>query len=137
MLWITTAHLLFVMAWLAGLFYLPRLFVHYVEGKIAGEDTRRLVIMATKLVGFSFIMGSLACFFGIWLWLGYGFSGHWLQAKLFFVAILLGYHLQCYRYVKQLEQDKIIMNSLFFRAFNEIILLIIIPILILVVMKPF
>ena len=65
MLWIKTAHLLFVMAWLAGLFYLPRLFVHYVEGKSAGEDIRRLVIMATKLVSFSFIMGSLACLFGL------------------------------------------------------------------------
>ena len=77
MLWIKTAHLLFVMAWLAGLFYLPRLFVHYVEGKSADEDVRRLVIMATKLVSFSFVMGSLACLFGLWLWLEYGLSGKW------------------------------------------------------------
>ena len=137
MLWIKTAHLLFVMAWLAGLFYLPRLFVHYVEGKSAGEDIRRLVIMATKLVNFSFIMGSLACLFGLWLWLDYGFGGPWLHAKLIFVIVLLGYHFQCFRYVKQLEKDDIIRNSLFFRIFNEAILLIVVPILILVVMKPF
>ena len=137
MLWIKTAHLLFVMAWLAGLFYLPRLFVHYVEGKSAGEDIRRLVIMATKLVSFSFVMGSLACLFGLWLWLEYGLSGKWLHAKLAFVIALFGYHFQCYRYVKQLEKDNIIRNSLFFRIFNEAILLIVIPILILVVMKPF
>ena len=137
MLWVKTAHLLFVMAWMAGLFYLPRLIVHYVEGKAAGEDTRRLVIMAHKLVLFAAIMGLLASFFGIWLWLGYGLSGHWLNAKLAFVLLLIGYHIQCYRYTKQLERDQIVHNSLFFRIFNESALPIVVPILILVVVKPF
>lgn len=82
-------------------------------------------------------MGSLACLFGLWLWLDYGLGGPWLHAKLIFVIVLFGYHFQCYRYVKQLEKDDIIRNSLFFRIFNEAILLIVVPILILVVMKPF
>ncbi|HAK51202.1 MAG TPA: hypothetical protein DCM54_04770 [Gammaproteobacteria bacterium] len=137
MLWVKTAHLLFVIAWMAGLFYLPRLFVHYVEGKAAGEDTRRLVIMAHKLVLFAAIMGLLASFFGIWLWLGYGLSGQWLNAKLAFVLLLIGYHIQCYRYTRELERDLIVHNSLFFRIFNESALLIVVPILILVVVKPF
>ena len=137
MLWVKTAHLLFVIAWMAGLFYLPRLFVHYVEGKAAGEDSRRLVIMAHKLVLFAAIMGLLASFFGIWLWLGYGLSGQWLNAKLAFVLLLIGYHIQCYRYTRELERDLIVHNSLFFRIFNESALLIVVPILILVVVKPF
>ena len=137
MLWVKTAHILFVIAWVAGLFYLPRLFVHYVEGKAAGEDTRRLVIMAQNLVRFTAIMGLLASIFGSWLWLGYGLSGQWLNAKLVFVVGLIGYHIQCYRYTKQLELDLIAHNSLFFRIFNECALFIVVPILILVVVKPF
>ena len=137
MLWVKTAHILFVIAWMAGLFYLPRLFVHYVEGKAAGEDTRRLVIMAQNLVRFTAIMGLLASIFGSCLWLGYGLSGQWLNAKLVFVVGLIGYHIQCYRYTKQLELDLIAHNSLFFRIFNECALFIVVPILILVVVKPF
>ena len=56
MLWIKVAHVLFVIAWMAGLFYLPRIFVHHQEGLNAGEDVRRLVTMAKKLFGFSSVM---------------------------------------------------------------------------------
>ncbi|MDH5737132.1 MAG: CopD family protein, partial [Gammaproteobacteria bacterium] len=64
MLWIKVFHLLFVTAWMAGLFYLPRIYVHYVEGQQAGEDVRRLVTMADKLFRFSSIMAGLALGFG-------------------------------------------------------------------------
>jgi len=137
MLWIKTAHVLFVMAWMAGIFYLPRIFVHYVEGSQAGEDVRRLVVMARKLCKFSAIMAALACSFGIWLWLAFGFSGHWLMAKLVFVVLLIAYHIQCWRYTCAMEQDDLHHKSLFFRLFNEATLLILIPILILVIVKPF
>ena len=76
MLWIKTAHILFVMAWMAGVFYLPRILVHYVEGKIAGDDITRLVTMAEKLFRFSALMGLIAMILGVWLWLGYGISGN-------------------------------------------------------------
>ena len=82
MLWIKTFHILFVMAWMAGLFYMPRIFVHYVEGKDAGEDVRRLVIMVGKLFRFSTIMALLALGLGLWLWLWYGITGTWLKIKL-------------------------------------------------------
>ena len=52
MLWIKAFHLLFVIAWLAGIFYLPRIFVHYAEGRSRGEDVRRLIVMARRLFGF-------------------------------------------------------------------------------------
>jgi putative membrane protein len=137
MLWIKTFHLLFVMAWMAGLFYLPRILVHYVEGRQAKEDVKRLIIMGQKLFRFSSVMAVLALSLGFWLWLGYGFSGGWLHAKLGFVVLLLAYHGQSYRYIQQMARDETIRTSLFFRIYNELALLIVIPILILVIVKPF
>jgi protoporphyrinogen IX oxidase len=137
MLWIKAAHILFVMAWMAGIFYLPRIFVHYVEGKTQGEDTRRLVVMAEKLFRFSSLMALLAIIPGLWLWLGYNISGDWMLVKLGLVLILIAYQLQCLRYIHQMQAGEIIHSSLFFRFFNESTLIIVIPILIMVVIKPF
>ncbi len=137
MLWVKTAHILFVMSWMAGLFYLPRIMVHYVEGNAANEDTRRLVIMAEKLFRFSTLTAFMAIITGLWLWLGYGISGDWLFIKLGLVLILIAYQAQCFRYIGQMQNDKIIQSSLFFRLFNESALIIVIPILIMVVVKPF
>ena len=137
MLWIKTFHILFVMAWMAGLFYMPRIFVHYVEGKNADEDVRRLVTMGTKLFKFSSLMASIALGLGVWLWLGYGFQGTWLWVKLALVGVLLAYHWQSLRYLRKLQSDSTIPSSLFFRVFNEGALIIVVPILIMVVIKPF
>tara|TARA_R110002072_G_scaffold104099_2_gene228421 strand:- start:2473 stop:2889 length:417 start_codon:yes stop_codon:yes gene_type:complete len=136
MLWIKVFHILFVMAWMAGLFYLPRILVHYVEGKANNEDTRRLVTMGHKLFRFSSIMALLALGFGTWLWLGYGFGGTWLWVKLGLVALLLLYHHQSMRYIRRMQRDEVIQSSLFFRLYNESALIIVIPILIMVVLKP-
>ena len=136
MLWIKVFHILFVMAWMAGLFYLPRILVHYVEGRAAEEDVRRLVIMGTKLFRFSSLMALLAMGFGTYLWLGYGFGGSWLWLKLGFVGLLLMYHHQSMRYVKKMQNDQVIQTSIFFRIYNEAALIIVIPILALVVIKP-
>lgn len=137
MLWLKVLHLLFVTAWMAGLFYLPRIFVHYVEGMQAEEDVRRLVIMGEKLFRFSSLMALLALGFGTWLWLGYGISGNWLHIKFIFVFFLLMYHHQCMRYLRQMTKNEVLPSSLFFRLFNESALIIFIPILILVIVKPF
>ena len=137
MLWVKTTHILFVMAWMAGLFYLPRIFVHFVEADTAGEDTRRLAIMAEKLFRFSTVMAAIALGTGLILWLYYGISGNWLNAKLLLVALLVGYQLQTYSYITDMKLSKLDGTSLFFRIFNEGALLLVIPILILVVVKPF
>ena len=137
LLWVKTAHILFVIAWMAGVFYLPRILVHYVEGKDAGEDTRRLVIMAEKLLKFSSLMAVLAIIPGMILWLGYDISGDWLSVKLVLVILLIGYQFQCFRYIRQMDKDEIIRSSIFFRFFNESALMIVVPILIMVVVKPF
>ena len=137
MLWTKVIHLLFVIAWMAGAFYLPRILVHYVEGQLNGEDTRRLVIMAQKLAKFSSLMMILAIAPGLILWLFYGFQGSWLMAKLGLVGGLMLYQLQSLRYVRQMVRGEVIRTSLFFRFYNEAALLLLVPILILVVMKPF
>ena len=136
MLWFKTFHILFVMSWMAGIFYLPRILVHYVEGKAAGEDTRRLVIMADKLFRFSVVMAVIALTTGLVLWLYYGIAGQWLYAKLVFIALLIAYQYQTLRYIGQMRLDQLDGSSLFFRIFNEGALVLVIPILIFVVVKP-
>lgn len=137
MLWFKIFHILFVMAWMAGLFYLPRILVHYVEGSGAGEDVRRLVTMAEKLFRFSTVMAVIALALGLVLWLYYGITGNWMHAKLAFVGLLLAYHWQSFRYVGKASRNETIHTSLFFRIYNEAALLIVIPIIALVVLKPF
>lgn len=91
-LWVKVFHLLFMMSWMAGIFYLPRIFVHFVEGQAAGQQVDRLAIMASKLWKFMTIMMVLTLITGFWLWLGFGISGGWLHAKLLMVALLIAYH---------------------------------------------
>jgi|TARA_B100000795_G_scaffold268293_1_gene254987 putative membrane protein len=137
MLWIKTFHILFVMAWMAGVFYLPRILVHYVEGKAADEDTRRLVTMGEKLLKFSTMMAVLAIILGLLLWLYYGVTGGWMHAKLLLVGLLVAYQLQTFRYLSQMKRDEVLNTSLFFRLYNEGALILVVPILILVELKPF
>jgi putative membrane protein len=137
MLWVKVFHILAMTSWMAGVFYLPRIFVHFVEGKAAKEDVRRLQIMGNKLYKFSTIMAAFTLILGTWLWLGYGFSGGWLHAKLLFVALLIGYHFNCGKLVKQLQQGALDRSGRYYRLYNELPLLIFVPILILVVVKPF
>jgi putative membrane protein len=125
------------MAWMAGVFYLPRILVHYVEGKAADEDTRRLVTMGEKLLKFSTMMAVLAIILGLLLWLYYGVTGGWMHAKLLLVGLLVAYQLQTFRYLSQMKRDEVLNTSLFFRLYNEGALILVVPILILVELKPF
>ena len=137
MLWIKCFHVLGVMSWMAGIFYLPRIFVHYAEGRAAGEDVRRLVIMAGRLYGFMTVMAVLAMSLGIWLWQGYGISGRWLQVKLLLVMGLIGYHLVCRMFVQRMRAGSALPGGLALRLFNEAALLLVVPILIMAIVKPF
>lgn len=136
-LWIKLLHILTMTSWMAGIFYLPRIYVHYVEGRAAGQDVARLEIMARKLFGFMSVMAVLTLIFGLWLWLGYGFRGGWVHAKLLFVGFLIGYHGWCFAYLKRMQVSQLTQSGRYFRLFNELPLLIFIPILYFVLMKPF
>ena len=137
MLYVKALHLLFIISWMAGIFYLPRIFVHYVEGRAAGEDVRRLKIMARKLYHFTSMMAVFALGTGIWLMVGYGFRGGWLHAKLAMVVLLIAYHISTRVYMKRMQRDEALPSSTVLRWYNELPLVILIAILYLVVVKPF
>ena len=136
MLWIKTFHLLFVISWFAGLFYMPRILVN-----LAMEDNEtsyaRLLLMARKLYRFMTLLAVPALVFGLWLWLGYGISGGWLHAKLVLVVLLIGYHHACGSLLKKFEQKRNTRSHVWFRWFNEVPVLVLFATLILVVLKPF
>ena len=137
MLWLKAIHILFVMSWMAGIFYLPRIFVHFVEGKDAGQDVSRLVIMAKKLYGFMSIMMLIAIVTGIWLWLAYGFGGGWLHVKLLFVALMVVYHFWCQKRMLEMQKGHLDHSGVFYRWMNELPLILLSVILVMVVVKPF
>ena len=136
MLWIKTFHLVFVVSWFAGLFYLPRILVNLaMENNDAARV--RLLLMGRKLYRLMLPLSVLAVAFGLWLWLGYGISGGWLHAKLVLVVLLIGYHHACGSLLRKFEQNRNTRSHVWFRWFNEIPVLLLLAIVILVVVKPF
>ena len=136
MLWVKAFHIIFVISWFAGLFYLPRLFVNHAMATQPAEIAR-LKLMEGKLYRFMTPLGVLAIALGLWLWLGFGFHGRWLEVKVALVVLLAGYHLYCGRLVKQFAADQNRRSDRFYRWFNELPVLILTAIVILVVVKPF
>lgn len=136
MLWLKAFHIIFVVSWFAGLFYLPRIFVNLAMAEADTEKTR-LNLMAHKLYRFMAPLAILALVLGLWLWLGYGIGGGWMHAKLALVVLLIGYHLYCGHLVKIFAADKNTRSHKFYRFFNEAPVLILMAVTILVVVKPF
>ena len=136
MLWVKAFHIIFVVSWFAGLFYLPRIFVNHAMATEPAEIAR-LKLMEAKLYRFVTPIAWLALGFGLWLWLGYGFSGGWLHAKLALVLVLIAYHYYCGVLVKQFAADRNTRSHIFYRWFNEVPVLILAAIVILVTVKPF
>jgi putative membrane protein len=130
-------HLFFIISWMAGIFYLPRILVHFVEGGAAGEDVRRLKVMAGRLYHFTSMMAVLALGSGLWLWLGIGIGGGWLHAKLAFVVLLIAYHISMRIYMKRMQSGGQLPSATTLRWYNELPVFILVPILCLVVFKPF
>jgi putative membrane protein len=137
MLYIKAFHILAIISWMAGIFYLPRIFVHYVEGRTAGEDVRRLKVMAKKLYHFTSGMAVFALASGIWLATYFGFKAGWLHAKLTMVVLLIAYHISMRVYMKRMQVDGQLPSATALRWYNELPLLILAAILYLVVLKPF
>jgi len=138
MLVVKTLHLWMVISWFAGLFYLPRIFVNLAmvpADSVAERD--RLLLMAGKLYRFMTPLGVLAVASGLWLWLGYGFAGGWLHAKLALVALLALYHWHCGRLLKQFTGGGNGKSHVWFRFYNELPVIVLLVVLYLVVLKPF
>ena len=136
MLWIKAFHIVFVVSLFAGLFYLPRLFVNHAMASEASEIAR-LKLMEHKLYRFMTPLAIIALLLGTWLWLGYGFGGGWMHAKLALVALLIGYHLYCGHLLKLFAADKNTHSHKFYRIVNELPVLLLTIVTILVVVKPF
>ena len=136
-LWIKTFHLVFVIAWMATVFYLPRILVNIAE---AGDDAAvraRLILMGRRLYRFGHSMFGVAVILGGVLWLYFKIGGGWMHAKLTLVALLLGYFIVCGRMLKSAASGGVARSPTWFRWFNEAPLLALIPIIYLVLAKPF
>jgi len=138
MLWIKAFHIIFMVTWFAGLFYLPRLFVyHAMSGDSASRE--RFKVMERKLYYGIMAPGAvLTLVFGVWLWLGwFRDAGSWLHVKLALVAILIAYHLWCGKLLGDFRHDRDTKSHIWYRWFNEFPVLILIAAVILAVLKPF
>ena len=135
MLWIKALHIVFVMSWFAGLFYLPRIFVNLAM-ETDTTATTRLLLMARKLYRFTTILAVPALLFGGWL-MSYGFGGGWLHAKLLLVLFVIGYHHACGSLLKKFERGANRRSHTWYRWFNEVPIVLLVAIVILAVVKPF
>jgi len=137
MLWIKALHIIFMVTWFAGLFYLPRLFVYHAQSSDP-ISLERFKVMERKLYYGIMAPGAvLTIVFGLWLWLGYGITGGWLHAKLALVAVLIAYHLYCGRLLAGFRDDRNRHGHVFYRWLNEFPVLILFGAVLLVVVKPF
>lgn len=136
MLWVKTFHIIFMVSWFAGLFYLPRLFVyHAMTEDEAGNE--RFKVMERKLYYFITPFMILTVVLGLWLMFDWQlYSSVWMQIKLLLVSILLGYHFYCGHLVKIFANDQSRKSHVWYRWFNELPVLVLTAIVILVVLKP-
>lgn len=138
MLVIKALHISLVVAWFAGLFYLPRIFVNLAMVPADSEAEReRLLLMAGKLYRFMTPLGILAVGLGFLLWFGFGFSGGWLHAKTALVTLLILYHLYCGQLLRGFVAGTCTKSHVWFRWFNELPVLVLFAVVFLVVLKPF
>ena len=138
MLTLKAFHIILVVSWFAGLFYLPRIYVNLAAvTDTQSAEYQRLLGMARRLYKFVTPIGLGAVVLGLWLWFGYGFTGGWLHAKTLLVVFLLGYHFYCGHLYRQFAAGKTIHSHVWYRWFNEIPVLMLTVITLLVVLKPF
>jgi protoporphyrinogen IX oxidase len=137
MLWLKAFHVVFIVTWFAGLFYLPRLFMYHAAATDA-PSIERFSVMERRLFVIMSIGALLAATFGIAMILAAPayLTLPWLQTKLLFVALLIGYHLWCYRLVVELRTGRNVHSRRWFAWFNEVPSLLLIVIVILAVVKP-
>jgi protoporphyrinogen IX oxidase len=137
--WVKALHIIAVIAWMAGMLYLPRLFVYHCAAEVGSKQSETFKLMERRLlraiVNPAMIVTWLA---GLYLaWAGHWFAATWLHAKLLLVVILSGVHGFFARWVKDFAADRNQRSQKFYRIVNEVPTLLMIGIVILVVIKPF
>lgn len=136
-LWVKSFHLLFVMAWVAAAFYLPRILINLVE---AGDDVAvraRLVLMGRRLYRFGHVMFGFAVLLGLALWMHFRIGGGWMHAKLLLVALLLAHFIVAGRWLKGVDKRRTLPSTKALRIFNEIPVFVLLGVIWLVIAKPF
>jgi protoporphyrinogen IX oxidase len=138
MLWVKSLHLIFMVTWFAGLFYLPRLFVYHASANDAA-GIERFRVMEARLFAIMTIGAILTAAFGAWLLVQNPalLETGWLRAKLALVLLLVGYHVWCGRLVRVLAAGNSKHSARWYRWFNEIPSLLLIGIVLLAVARPF
>ena len=136
MLVLKATHIIFMVTWFAGLFYLPRLFVYHAMSNDA-ISLERFKVMERKLFyGIMTPGGLITLITGIWLWLGWGFMGAWIHIKVALVFVLVVYHIWCGVILVQFKNDTNKKSHVWFRWFNEFPVVILVAVVFLVVLKP-
>ena len=140
MIWIKALHIIFMVAWFAGIFYLPRLFVNHAMSDNPAVHTQ-LTIMEKKLYRFITPWMILTLIFGFWLLFDYAWAAYagmlWLKVKIGLVVALVIYHFYCGKIIRELESATSRRSHVWFRWFNEFPVLILFAVVLLAVAKPF
>lgn len=140
MAWVKSFHVIFMVAWFAGLFYLPRLFVYHTLSDDA-ISIARFKIMERKLFwGITTPSAALTLLFGLWMLihnLPYYMSAGWMQLKLGMAASLILYHIWCGKLLYDFKRDRNVRSHIWYRWFNEVPVAFLVIIVILVIVRPF
>jgi protoporphyrinogen IX oxidase len=137
MIWLKALHVIAVVTWFAGLFYLPRLYVYHADAKDP-ISTQRFEIMERRLFAIMSIGAAASIIFGLAMLIespAY-LAMTWLKVKLLFVALLIAYHAYCYKLLRDFAAQRNKRSAKWLRAFNEVPSLLLIAIVILAVVKP-
>jgi putative membrane protein len=141
MLWVKSFHIIFMVTWFAGLFYLPRLFVYHAMCDDEAGNARFKIMERKLLWGIMTPGGVITVLLGLWL-IGYYPAGAfaaagWLHAKLFLGLLLIGYHVWCVKLWKDFRADRNTRSHVWFRWFNEVPVAFLIAMILLVELQPF
>lgn len=136
-LWTKTAHLVFVIAFMACVFYLPRILVNLAEAGDEPAVRARLLLMGRRLYRFGHTMFGIAFVLGLVLWLHFDIVGGWLHAKLAFVALLLAHFIVAGRWLKGVDKGRALPSATTLRWFNELPVVLLVVVVYLVLAKPF
>ena len=138
-LWIKAAHVISIIAWMAGMLYLPRLFVYHSVAEVGSVQSETFKVMERRLLKTIINPAMIAAWiFGLWLvYEGGFFRSGWLHAKLLLVLIMSGLHGFLARLVRQFAADRNRRSQRFYRVLNEVPTVLLIGIVVLVIVKPF
>jgi putative membrane protein len=141
MLWVKALHVIFMVTWFAGLFYLPRLFVYHAQATDAASIERFKIMERKLFFGIATPGGVLTTIFGLWLLFAYGWEQNhhmkWLHIKLTCVVLLIAYHVWCALLMRDFKHDRNKHSHVWYRWFNEAPTLLLFVIIVMVIVRPF